>query len=81
MPRSRNGAATESFAHQWGQLKQYEEDGDGGPEPASNEVTEAVSIKKRVKQFKEGSSRTFASLKSQISGIYRFIYCMKSKYK
>jgi len=35
------------------------------------EVTEAVTVRTRLQQIKKSSSRTFAILKNQVSGIYR----------
>ena len=65
----------ESMASKWDQLRQYEDQVDDrvmdSVEREVEEVTEAVTVRTRLQQIKESSSRTFKSLKNQVSGIYR----------
>ena len=65
----------ESMASKWDQLRQYEDQVDDrvvdSVEMEVEEVTEAVTVRTRLQQIKESSSRTFKSLKNQVSGIYR----------
>ena len=61
----------ESMASKWDQLRQYEDQVDDVMEREVEEVTEAVTVRTRLQQIKESSSRTFKSLKNQVSGIYR----------
>ena len=58
----------ESISSKWDQLGQYEDQED---DIVTEEVREAVTAKIRMKQLRESSSRTFFSLKNQISGFYR----------
>ena len=66
----------ESMASKWDQLRQYEDQVDDrvvdSVEREVEEVTEAVTVRTRLRQIKASSSRTFASLKNQVSGIYRY---------
>ena len=72
MPKQGRHRTEESISTKWGQLRQYEDqEDDGEVERDSNEVTEAATAKTRMKQLKESSSRTFFSLKNQVSGFYR----------
>jgi len=70
-----NNESDESMASKWDQLRQYEDQVDDrvvdSVEREAEEVTEAVTVRTRLQQIKESSSRTFKSLKNQVSGIYR----------
>eukprot|EP00092_Neocalanus_flemingeri_P003615 GFUD01003879.1.p1 GENE.GFUD01003879.1~~GFUD01003879.1.p1 ORF type:complete len:187 (+),score=88.49 GFUD01003879.1:149-709(+) len=81
MPRQRNIQDSDvSMASKWDQLSQ-EEDQLGDKEvdmkvdremkSEEEEVVEAVTVKTRLQQMRESSSRTFVSLKNQVSEIYR----------
>ena len=60
------------MSYKWGQMRQRGEDElDSMVETEDLEVIDDVTVKTRVKQLKESSSRTFASMKKQISVIYR----------
>ena len=62
----------ESISSKWDQLRQYDDQEDASVvEKDTEEETEAVTAKLRMKQLKESSSRTFFSLKNQVSGFYR----------
>ena len=62
----------ESISSKWDQLRNDEDhDGSSVVEKDTEEVTEAVTVKIRMKQLRESSSRTFLSLKNQVSGFYR----------
>ena len=62
----------ESLSSKWDQLRQYDDQEDASVvEKDTEEETEAVTAKLRMKQLKEISSRTFFSLKNQVSGFYR----------
>jgi translation initiation factor IF-2 len=62
----------ESISSKWDQLRQYEDQEDDiVMEKDTEGSTEAVTAKIRMKQLKESSSRTFFSLKNQVSGFYR----------
>ena len=70
-----NNESDERMANKWDQLRQYEDQVDDrvvdSVEREVEEVTEAVTVRTRLQQIKESSSRTFKSLKNQVSGIYR----------
>ena len=70
-----NNESDESMANKWDQLRQYEDQVDDrvvdSVKRDVEEVTEAVTVRTRLQQIKESSSRTFKSLKNQVSGIYR----------
>ena len=62
----------ESISSKWDQLRQYEDQEDDiVMEKDTEGSTEAVTAKIIMKQLKESSSRTFFSLKNQVSGFYR----------
>ena len=62
----------ENISSKWDQLRQYEDQEDDiVMEKDTEGSTEAVTGKIRMKQLKESSSRTFFSLKNQVSGFYR----------
>eukprot|EP00092_Neocalanus_flemingeri_P032247 GFUD01035054.1.p1 GENE.GFUD01035054.1~~GFUD01035054.1.p1 ORF type:complete len:188 (-),score=62.32 GFUD01035054.1:142-705(-) len=77
MPSQRsNKDSNESMASRWAQLRQYEDQvGDrvveGTVDREMDEVIVNVTAMTRLQQIKESSSRTFANLKNQVSGIYR----------
>ena len=63
----------ESISTAWGQLRQYEDEEDESTVGRVARVeTEAATSKNRMKQLKESSSRTFFTLKNQVSGLYRY---------
>ena len=66
-----NNESDESMASKWDQLRQYEDQVDDVMEREVEEVTEAVTVRTRLQHIRESSSRTFASLKNQVSGIFR----------
>ena len=72
-----NKESDERMANKWDQLRQYEDQVDDrvvdmdSVEREVEEVTEAVTVKTRLQHIRESSSRTFASLKNQVSGIFR----------
>ena len=61
----------ESMGSKWDQLRQYEDQVDDRVMDSVEREVEEVTVRTRLQQIKESSSRTFKSLKNQVSGIYR----------
>ena len=75
MPRYRD----ESVATKWDQLKQYEEEVSGGERSGAGldlrqyERSNSLRVVRTFQQIKESSSKTYSSIKNQVTELYRLV--------
>ena len=76
--QSKNRYRDESAVHKWDQLKQYEDNLESNPHQdfrsnTSSEQSNTLSVIKTFKQLKESGTKTYSSIKTHVTDMYRYL--------